>query len=192
MGCYICFGQKDFVGMLLNHWYVFKLFNLGIVCQKSNYGYSKWCNLCALCSRDIKKNGKSKPIHSPSPKNELFFRVWCEINYTIASFLWVEIGLSVYWPVSCGGNEFLGKILNLSSYISNTFSVFHAQIGSRVSGSERVNEFEHENWERVRNLAGQVENWAKEFISAAWDRPVHAQTNFYPKETSYWNTAVEN
>ena len=42
----------------------------------------------------------------------------------IASFLWVEIGLSVYWPVSCGGNEFLGKILNLSSYISNKFSVF--------------------------------------------------------------------
>ena len=65
--------------------------------------------------------------------------------FTIASFLWVEIGLSVYWPVSCGGNEFLGSILNLSSYISNKFSVFHAQIGSRVSGSERVNQFEHEN-----------------------------------------------
>ena len=48
-----------------------------------------------------------------------------EINLNrIASFLWVEIGLSVYWPVSCGGNEFLGSILNLSSYISNKFSVF--------------------------------------------------------------------
>ena len=83
------------VCLLLNHWYVFKLFNLGIVCQKSNYGYSKWCNLCALCSRDIKKNGKSKPIHSPSPKNELFFRVWCEINYTI-TITFMDFFLLIY------------------------------------------------------------------------------------------------
>ena len=44
-----------------------------------------------------------------------------------------------------------------------------------MSGSERVNEFEHENWERVGNIAGQVENWAKEFISAKWDRPVQSK-----------------
>ena len=61
------------VCLLLNHWYVFKLFNLGIVCQKSNYGYSKWCNLCALCSRDIKKNGISlNPSIRRAPKTNCF------------------------------------------------------------------------------------------------------------------------
>ena len=104
----------------------------------------------------------------------------------LASFLWVEIGLSVYWPVSCGGNEFLGSILNLSSYISNKFSVFHAQIGSRVSGSERVNQFEHENWERVGNIAGQVENWAKRIHFCQMRQTSTIENyNFYPKEYSF-------
>ena len=58
--------------MLLNHWYVFKLFNLGIVCQKSNYGYSKWCNLCALCSRDIKKMVSLNPSIQRAPKMNCF------------------------------------------------------------------------------------------------------------------------
>ena len=89
---------------------------------------------------DKKKNQSCRyTLYMPKSKT------LCNWSCEIASFLWVEIGLSVYWPVSCGGNEFLGSILNLSSYISNKFSVFYAQIGSRVSVSERVNEFEHEN-----------------------------------------------
>ena len=60
------------VCLLLNHWYVFKLFNLGIVCQKSNYGYSKWCNLCALCSRDIKKMVSLNPSIRRAPKTNCF------------------------------------------------------------------------------------------------------------------------
>ena len=57
-----------------------------------------------------------------------------------------------------------------------------------MSGSERVNEFEHENWERVRNIAGQVENWAMEFISAKWDRPVQSKiTIFTQKNIVFYN-----
>ena len=51
----------------------------------------------------------------------------------------------LYWSVSFGRNEFSWLNSQLVQLYFQHVLSFHAQIGSRVSVSERVNEFEHEN-----------------------------------------------
>ena len=114
---------------------------------------------------------------------------WCAVLikvyffWKIASFLWVEIVLNVYWPVSCGRNGFLAPFSTCPAIFLTSLSSIHAQIASRVSVCERVKEFEHEYyWERVRNNSWTSWEWSQETISAKWDRPVQLKITIFTQK----------